>query len=246
MKSRSPSQICALPTGGLSRCRCSSIHFLKLSGASSMASLHGGDALQLDGDGRRQAPHFHGRAAGRVLGEVLRPEPVVGGKVALHVGEEDGDVDQPIPARSRFLEDSADVLEHGTALRLDVVSGDGAVRGEAHARDLVRPLLARADSGQEEEVSHPAGVGKVADRVRRARGDDSWSHNFTQTFFGSVKKRKASRPPSRPMPDSFIPPNGVRKSRSIQQLTQTMPLWIWADTRWARERSRVQSDAASP
>src|SRR4051812_50059932 len=36
MKSRSPSQICALPTGGLSRWRCSSIHLRKLSGASSM------------------------------------------------------------------------------------------------------------------------------------------------------------------------------------------------------------------
>jgi hypothetical protein len=32
-----------------------------------------------------------------------------------------------------------------------------------------------------------------------------------QTFFSSVKNRKASKPPSRPTPDCFIPPNGVRR-----------------------------------
>src|SRR5256885_14644346 len=91
MKSRSPSQIWALPTGGLSRWRCSSIHFLKLSGASSITSLHCCDALQLDGDGSRQAAHFHRRAAGRVLGEGLRPEPVIGGgSPRLDRGEEGG------------------------------------------------------------------------------------------------------------------------------------------------------------
>ncbi|MEY3369019.1 MAG: hypothetical protein RI973_2174 [Bacteroidota bacterium] len=43
------------------------------------------------------------------------------------------------------------------------------------------------------------------------------------TFFGSVKKRKASSPPSRPTPEFFTPPKGVRKSRNIQQLIHTMP-----------------------
>src|SRR5439155_4557606 len=49
--------------------------------------------------------------------------------------------------------------------------------------------------------------------------------SFRHTFFGSVKNLNASRPPSRPTPESFMPPKGVRKSRSIQQLIQTMPLW---------------------
>ena len=44
-----------------------------------------------------------------------------------------------------------------------------------------------------------------------------------QTFFGSVKNRKASSPPSRPTPLCFMPPNGTRKSRIIQQFTQTVP-----------------------
>ena len=44
-----------------------------------------------------------------------------------------------------------------------------------------------------------------------------------QTFFGSVKKRSASTPPSRPTPEFLTPPNGVRRSRSSQQLIQTMP-----------------------
>ena len=42
-------------------------------------------------------------------------------------------------------------------------------------------------------------------------------------------------PPSRPIPDSFTPPNGVRRSRRYQVLTQTIPASIWPATRCARE-----------
>ena len=42
------------------------------------------------------------------------------------------------------------------------------------------------------------------------------------------------------------PPNGVRRSRISQVLTQTMPARSCAATRWARSRSRVQTDAARP
>jgi hypothetical protein len=45
-----------------------------------------------------------------------------------------------------------------------------------------------------------------------------------QMFFGSVKKRSASSPPSRPTPLCFIPPKGTRKSRTNQQFTQTVPV----------------------
>src|SRR5256885_11894024 len=118
MKSRSPSQIWALPTGGLSRWRCSSIHFLKLSGASSITSLHCCDALQLDGDGSRQAAHFHRRAAGRVLGEVLRPEPVIGGGDLPSVGGEGGEVVEPGPTRARILGERPGRFEERTGPRL--------------------------------------------------------------------------------------------------------------------------------
>ena len=50
--------------------------------------------------------------------------------------------------------------------------------------------------------------------------------NLTHTVFGSVKKRSASSPPSRPNPLCFIPPNGVRRSRNSQQFTQIVPLSI--------------------
>src|SRR3954463_1975609 len=209
-------------------------------------SLHGGDALQLDGDGRGEAGDLHRRAAGRILREVFRPEAVVRREVALHVGEEDGHVDEPLPTGARLLEDVADVVEDGAALRLDVVGGDRAVGREADAGDLLRALLARADAGEEEEVPHLARVGKMADGVRCSCGDDARGHSFTHTFLGSEKKRSASRPPSRPIPDSFMPPNGVRRSRISQQLTQTTPLWSCAATRWARLRSRVQREAESP
>ena len=43
-------------------------------------------------------------------------------------------------------------------------------------------------------------------------------------FFDSVKKRNASKPPSLPTPESFCPPKGVLKSRSIHVFTQTIPV----------------------
>src|SRR5439155_23216056 len=62
-----------------------------------------------------------------------------------------------------------------------------------------------------------------------------------QTFFGSVKKRSASSPPSRPTPICFMPPKGTRRSRTSQQLTQTVPVLIRSATRWARLRFWVQT-----
>src|SRR5437773_440398 len=61
-----------------------------------------------------------------------------------------------------------------------------------------------------------------------------------QTFFGSVKKRSASSPPSRPTPLCFMPPKGTRRSRTSQQFTQTVPVLIRSATRWARLRFCVQ------
>lgn len=69
-----------------------------------------------------------------------------------------------------------------------------------------------------------------------ALSSSSYSY-FTQTFLGSVKKRSASKPPSRPTPDCFIPPIGVLKSRRSQVLTQTNPEWIRSAIRWHREMS---------
>src|SRR5262249_20225525 len=51
----------------------------------------------------------------------------------------------------------------------------------------------------------------------------SYMAYLTHTVFGSVKNRNASSPPSRPTPLCFMPPKGVRRSRSSQQFTQTVP-----------------------
>ena len=46
---------------------------------------------------------------------------------------------------------------------------------------------------------------------------------LTQMFTASEKKLRLHRPPSRPTPLCLTPPNGTRKSRCNQQLTQTIP-----------------------
>jgi hypothetical protein len=67
-----------------------------------------------------------------------------------------------------------------------------------------------------------------------------------QIFFSSVKNLKASNPPSRPTPEFFIPPNGVRKSRRSHVFTQMIPLSSFSATRCARERFSVQTVADKP
>ena len=62
-----------------------------------------GDALELNGDGGRQGADFHGGPAGPARGvhvfEVLAVDPVPRAEIALHVGQEHGDVDQVLPTR---------------------------------------------------------------------------------------------------------------------------------------------------
>src|SRR5712692_4412736 len=209
-------------------------------------SLHGGDALQLDGDGRGERRDLHRGAAGLRILEVLGPQPVVGGEVPAQVGQEHGHVDQLLPARAGLLEHCAHVGEHRAALRLDVVALHAAVGAQLHPGDLARSAHARPDPGEEEQVPHAARVRIGPDGLRRALRFGQSAHSFTHTFLGSVKKRSASNPPSRPTPDSFMPPNGVRRSRSIQQFTHTIPESRRAATRCARERSRVQTEADRP
>ena len=43
--------------------------------------------------------------------------------------------------------------------------------------------------------------------------------------FFSVKNSRESCPLSRPIPDSLAPPKGIFRSRTNQQLTQTVPTW---------------------
>src|SRR5207237_5832192 len=198
-------------------------------------------------DGGWQHGDLHRGPAGTGRGEILPIEAVIGGEIALDVREEDGDVHQVFPPRPGIFEHGAHVVEDGPALRLDVVALDRAVRREPDTGNLARAALAGTDPGQEEQVADTSGMRVRPDRLRCARGLELVrAHSFTQTFFASVKNRSASIPPSRPTPDSFTPPNGVRRSRSIQQLTQTIPLCSWAATRCARDRSRVQSEAARP
>src|SRR4030095_10902389 len=145
--------------------------------------------------------------------------------------------DEAVPARAGVLEDEADVFEYGEDLRVEV------------GRDLLRPALARTDSGQEEEISDALRVRERAHRLRRARADGilaSPAHVFTHTFLGSVKKRKESSPPSRPTPDPLTPPNGTRRSRTIQQLIHTVPASMRSATRCARARFCVHTEADSP
>src|SRR5690606_1196504 len=96
---------------------------------SSPSGWQGGDALELDGDGRRQCVDTQGGAArgGVDVGEILRPHRVVGVDVGRQVGEVDGDGHQVHPARADGLANCAHVREHGVGLRTYVVGDKPAL-----------------------------------------------------------------------------------------------------------------------
>ena len=70
-----------------------------------------------------------------VVYEVFRVHLVKRREVLRHIGEKDRDVDDPIPRRSSFFHDRADVAKDAVALSNDVVSNNLAGRIEFDARN---------------------------------------------------------------------------------------------------------------
>src|SRR5690606_2738026 len=143
------------------------------------------------------------------------------------------------------------VDEHLARVDVDDLVGRHARVGAADPQ-----VPGRLDLGQAAEEAGILGldaVGPVAgafkqfvQSVHGAPGGWGPAQTATQTLRGSVKKRIASSPPSRPMPDCPVPPKGVRRSRMSQVLIHTMPARSPAPKRWARLRSRVQTLADRP
>lgn len=71
-------------------------------------------------------------------------------------------------------------------------------------------------------------------------------YNLTQIVFWFVKNSMESKLPSDPIPEFFIPPNGMFRSRTSQQLAHTVPTCRHLETRWSRDASWVHSVAANP
>ncbi len=60
-----------------------------------------------------------------------------------------------------------------------------------------------------------------------------------QRYLSSVKSRIPYLEPSRPVPDSFQPPNGASSVEMMPVLRPTIPYSSHSATRQAREMSRV-------
>ena len=118
--------------------------------------------LQFNGDRRGQAVDLQGGPARRVLLEVLLPQPVVGGEIVLHVGEEDGYVHDLFPRGTGILQDPLHVLEHAAHLRFDVVGNDVPISIQLHAGYLLRATRPRPHAAEEEQIAHAPGMRVVA------------------------------------------------------------------------------------
>ena len=66
------------------------------------------------------------------------------------------------------------------------------------------------------------------------------------TALASVKNSSECRPPSRPIPESFMPPNGARRSRMKKQFTHMVPVRTSRATWFAVSRLVVQIMPARP
>ncbi len=80
------------------------------------------------------------------------------------------------------------------------------------------------ETGFEIDTGHSSSILSYGETNREKHPCNSYDLGVAMhTFLGSVKKRRASWPPSRPTPLCFIPPKGTRRSRSSQQFTQIVP-----------------------
>ena len=141
-------------------------------------SAHARDALQLDRDRRRQRGDAQRGAAGRRrrIGEVFRPDRVVGLEIQRHVGEEHRHVDEVFPARARRFEHRAHIRENLAGLRRDVMGDQGAARIAHVAGNPVAAGRARTDPGQEQQVAHAPRVWIRANRGGRGIGGGAFAH----------------------------------------------------------------------
>src|SRR6266513_6027746 len=101
---------------------------------------------------------------------------IVSGKIFFHVGKEDGDVDNVVPARARVLQHEPHVFEYGVALLFDVVTQYVARGVQRDAGNLLAAAHARPDSGEEKQVTNTLGVWKCADRFGCARAFEGLAH----------------------------------------------------------------------
>ena len=110
----------------------------------------------------------------------------------------------------------------------------------------VAAISASAEQGRQDRcAARPTNARKylrLGDRAHRAGSSQSAVH----TVFVSRYASSPSRPCSRPIPDALKPPNGAAGSDCPQLLMYTEPARSNAARRWALERSRVQTPAASP
>src|SRR5437762_12847030 len=113
-------------------------------------------------------------------------EPIVDWEILLHVGQENGDIDNVVPVRAGIFQDQSDVFENSTALLLDVVTSDITRRIERDAGNYFAPAHARSDSGKEKQVADTLRMRKRAHRFRRTRAFDKSAHFFGSAILGAV------------------------------------------------------------
>lgn len=101
---------------------------------------------------------------------------IVSGKIFFHVGEEDGDVDNVVPACVGVFQHEPYVFKYGAALFFDVVTKDVTRDVQSDAGNLLAAAHARPDSGEEEQVTDTLGMWKCADRFGRTRAFERLAH----------------------------------------------------------------------
>lgn len=139
---------------------------------------HYRNTLQFDGDGRRQCTYFYrGAARFRVhVAEIFTIQSVEGGEVALHVYQVHGNVHKVFPPGTGSLQNRPHIPEHTMHLCFEVERGEIAAGVHLQAGHLA-VAIARAghawpDSGEEQQIAHPASVGVQAYGLRGFIGVD--------------------------------------------------------------------------
>jgi hypothetical protein len=161
---------------------------IKLMGA--LQLINRCNTLKLNRYGCGQGVNSHGCAAGLIIPEILGIDLVIGLEIALHIYQEGGYIHQLIPAAAAFFEHNAHIIKHRAALCRKVKLQKVTVLIELQTGDLIGTRFAGADTGEEQQVAHPAGMGIQAHRGRSFAGRNGLRHN-EKAFLWVYRKSKA-------------------------------------------------------
>lgn len=109
--------------------------------------------LQLNRDGCGQGTDLYGSSTGLIVFKVFRVNFIVDRKIVFHVRQENGYINDLVPAAACIFENIFHILENAAALFLDIVRLDFTICIERYAGNYFCAFFTRTDAGKKKQIA---------------------------------------------------------------------------------------------